>query len=406
MKKSLIIILSIITVVVIFAAGIWTGIWLAQPVVDTAMAPTDANEFALIQQAWNITRANYVDTTATQPQSLAYGSIDGMINSLGDTGHSTFLTPEQVKMANNLEQGNFEGVGIEVQFKNNNVIVVTPINGSPAQKAGIRSGDIILKVDGKPVTSVNEAVQLILGPAGTSVTLTIQSASGQIREVNLTRAKINFQIVSWRMIPETSIVHLKIDSFSKGATDQLDTALTSIKSQKASGIILDLRNNPGGLLDEAVGFTSRFLSSGNVLLEKDIKGQITPVPVIKSRITVTDLPMDVLINHGTASAAEIVAGALHDAGRAKLIGETTFGTGTVLEQFPLADGSAIMLAVREWLTPSGETIWHTGLSPDITVALAAGTSELTPDTEQGLTLDQIKASGDEQLLSALNILMQ
>jgi carboxyl-terminal processing protease len=404
MKKVLISVTSAVLLVVVFTVGIRVGISLVQPVDNTTIASTDANEFALIQQAWNLTRTHYVDTTATQPQSLAYGAISGMINSLGDTGHSIFLTPEQVKLANEQEQGQFEGVGIEVQLKDNKVTVLAPINGSPAQKAGIRSGDIILKVDGKPITDVTEAVQLILGPAGTPVTLTIQSASGQIRDVKVTRAKINIQTVSWRMLPDTGIAHLKINSFSRDATGQLDKALASIKSQKASGIILDLRDNPGGILDETVSVTSRFLESGNVLLEKDVKGQITPVPVTNSKVTVTDLPMIVLINQGTASAAEIVAGALHDGGRAKLIGQTTFGTGTVLEQFPLADGSAIRLAIREWLTPSGKTIWHTGLSPDIAVTLAAGAVELTPDTEKGLTLDQIKASGDDQLLRALSML--
>ena len=404
MKKVLISIASAILLIAVFAAGIWVGITLIQPANNKAIAPTEANEFALVQQAWNLTRDNYVDTSATQPQNLAYGAISGMINSLGDTGHSVFLTPEQVKLANEQEQGQFEGIGIEVQMKDNKVTVVAPINGSPAQKAGIRSGDIILKVDGKPISNVMEAVQSILGTAGTPVTLTIQSASGQTRDVKIIRAKISIQIVSWRMIPDTGIAHLKLNSFAKGATNQLDAALASIKSQEASGIIFDLRDNPGGLLDEAISVTSRFLESGNVLLVKDVKGQVTPVPVTSSNGIVTDLPMVVLINQGTASAAEIVAGALHDAGRAKLVGQTTFGTGTVLEQFPLADGSAIRLAIREWLTPSGKTIWHTGLSPDIAVALADGAVELTPDTEQGLTLDQIESSGDSQLLSALDML--
>ncbi len=148
---------------------------------------------------------------------------------------------------------------------------------------------------------------------------------------------------------------------------------------------------------------SRFLRGGNALLVRDAKGVTTPVPVM-SRVTVTDLPLVVLMNQGTASAAEIVAGAVHDAGRAKLVGETTFGTGTVLEQFSLSDGSALLLAIQEWLTPSGKTIWHAGLPPDELVPLATDATPLFPTSEQGLTLSQVKASGDQQLLRALSLL--
>ena len=260
--------------------GTRTGIWMDRRNTQAVMVPQDSvSEFQLIEQAWNITRDNYVDKTATQPQSLAYGSIEGMINSLGDTGHSTFLTPEELKQQNNFEQGQLEGIGIEVQEKDGNVVVVAPIENSPAQKAGLRSGDIILKVDGQPVKDIADAVQRILGPAGTSVTLTIQTSSGVTKDITLTRAKINVKSVTWRQLPGTTIVHLRLSSFAKGTASELDSALSAIKRQGATGIILDLRDNPGGLLDEAVAVASRFLKSGNVLLEKDAKGKITPVSV-------------------------------------------------------------------------------------------------------------------------------
>jgi carboxyl-terminal processing protease len=194
-----------------------------------------------------------------------------------------------------------------------------------------------------------------------------------------------------------------LSSFSKGAADQMDSALSAIKKQGATGIVFDLRDNPGGLLDEAVAVASRFIKSGNALLVKDAKGKITSMPVNRG-VAVTALPIVVLMNQGTASAAEIVAGALHDAGRARLVGETTFGTGTVLEQFSLSDGSALLLATEEWLTPSGQTIWHVGLTPDVAVALAADATPLFPGSEQGMTPDQLKSSGDQQLLSGLNLL--
>jgi carboxyl-terminal processing protease len=325
-----------------------------------------------------------------------------MVDSLGDTGHSTFLTPVEVQQENEAVQGQFQGVGLEVQEKNGSVVVVAPIDGSPAQKAGLHSGDTILQVDGKPVLNVNDAVTRIRGPAGTSVILTIQDSSGTTRPVTLVRATITLINVTWNKLPGTSIIHLRLASFASNVTGELDTALSAIKSQGASGIILDLRDNPGGLLDQAIGVTSRFTKSGNVLLEKDINGKITPVPAI-SGVTVTDLPMVVLVNQGTASAAEIVAGALQDGGRAKLIGETTFGTGTVLTEFSLSDGSAVVLAIQEWLTPSGNTIWHKGLTPDKMVSLATNVTPLYPEAERGLSQAQIQSSGDQQLLDALSL---
>lgn len=389
---------------IVFGLGTGTGMYIQRNNSQTLIVSKDSiPEFRLVEDAWNITRKNYVDRTATKPGTLAYGTIAGMINSLGDTGHSTFLTPEEVQQQNEFEQGKLQGIGVEVQEKNGKVVIIAPLDGSPAQKAGLRSGDIILKVNGQTVSTLGEAVKLILGPAGTSVNLTIQSPSGVSREVTLVRAVINLVSVTWHMLPGTSIVDLRISSFMKGTSTELDKALSAIKAQGASGIILDLRDNPGGLLEEAIGVSSRFIKTGNVLLEKNINGKITPVPVIQG-ISGTDLPMVVLVNQGTASAAEIVAGALEDAGRAKLIGETTFGTGTVLNQFKLPDGSALLLAVQEWLTPDGKTIWHVGLTPNKIVPLSTGVSPLLPETMQGLTPQQIKDSGDQQLLTAMNLL--
>ena len=332
---------------IVFAAGIWTGISIESNNTDTSVVSgNNTTEFELVNQAWNITEDNYVDKTATQPQHLAYGTIAGMVSSLGDTGHSTFLTPDEVKLENSDEQGQFGGVGIEVQAKGGKVVVVAPIEGSPAQKSGIHSGDVILKVDGQPVKNVLDASTRIRGSTGTSVTLTIQSSSGATRDIKLTRSKIKVESVTWGKLPDLNIVHLKISSFSEGTAIQLENALAAIKGANAAGIILDLRDNPGGILNEAVAVASSFMKSGNVLLVKDADGTTRPISVISST-AVTDLPMVVLINQGTASAAEIVAGALHDARASQAVGETTFGTGTVLNQFSLSDGSALLLAIEE-----------------------------------------------------------
>jgi carboxyl-terminal processing protease len=389
--------------VLIFGAGIWGGIFIDRTNSNViAVSPDQKVDFQLINQAWSLIHQNYVDQSAVKDQTLTYGAISGMVDSLGDTGHSIFRTPDQIKEDNIHIQGNYGGIGTTVGSKNGNVVIVAPMDGSPAQKAGLQSGDIIVSIDGQTITSVTDAVSHIRGPAGTSVTLTILESSGTTRTMTLVRAIITIVSVTWNILPGTSIAHLHLASFSTNATGELDTALAAIKAQGATGIILDLRDNPGGTLDQAVGVTSRFINSGNVMQERDINGKITVIPVVTG-VPVTTLPMVILVNEGTASAAEIVTGALGDAGRAKSIGETTFGTGTVMTQFPLSDGSALMLAIQEWLTPSGKTIWHTGLTPDTVVPLATGVAPLFPQAEKGLSQAQIQASGDQQLLDAIGM---
>jgi len=329
--------------------------------------PSDAeSNFRLMAEAWNTIQRVYVDRNAVKPQLMTYGAISGMVDALGDTGHSRFLTPEMLKQERNLATGRFEGIGAEVQMRNGQLVVVAPIDGSPAQKAGLKPGDIILKVDDQDVSGLplDQAVNRILGPAGTRVKLTILNLkTTTTKDITLTRASVTVQSVTWHLLPGTTAAHLRIAIFSKGVAENLRKALLTAEKEGAAGLILDLRNNPGGLYDEAISAASQLLSSGNVLLEKNALGKIKPVPV-RSGGVATSLPLVVLINGGTSSGAEIVAGAFQDAHRAKLVGEKTFGTGTVLETFSLSDGSAMMLAIEEWLTPAGHVIWHQGISPD------------------------------------------
>ncbi len=371
--------------------------------------PPDAEpNFKLMAEAWNTIQRVYVDRNAVKPKLMTYGAISGMVNALGDTGHSRFLTPEMLKQERHLTKGELEGIGAEVQMKNGQLVIVAPIDGSPAQKARLKPGDIILKVDEKEVTGLplDQAVALILGPAGTPVRLTIlDPETRQTKDIALIRARITLQNVTWRQLPGTKVAHLRIVTFSNGVTGELRKALFTIQKEGVTGLILDLRNNPGGLYDEAVSTASQFLRSGNVLLEKNALGKTTTVPV-RPEGAATALPLVVLINGGTSSGAEIVAGALQDADRAKLVGQKTFGTGTVLQAFPLSDGSALMLAIEEWLTPAGRVIWHQGISPDFVVPLPPEVTPLLPVTERELTAEKLMESGDVQLLRALDLLIQ
>ena len=362
-------------------------------------------DLKLLSDAWNTIQSEYVGRDQIQPKDLTYGAIAGMVDALGDTGHSTFLTPEMVKELRSVERGEFKGIGIEIQMKDGRVVVVAPIDGSPAQRAGVKAGDVILKVSNQDVSDwpLSRVVDRIAGRAGTKVNLTLQDPrNGLTRQVTVVRASIHLQQVTWEKLPGTTLVHLRLATFDAGVSKDLKKALTDILREDVSGLVLDLRDNPGGLLEEAVNVASQFLASGNVLLGKDVKGDTEPVPVQKGGMA-THMPMVVLVNEGSASAAEIVAGALQDSRRSQIVGETTFGTGTVLEEFKLPDGSALLLAVEEWLTPSGRSFWHKGISPDFTVRLPADVNPMFPAGERDLDAAQLQASEDRQLLAAMKL---
>jgi len=390
---------------ILLALSLGAGLgWMAS--MGCTVARKKGPDFALMAEAWNLMDKEYVDRAALKPSELTYGAISGMVEALGDTEHSTFLTPEMVRNLKNSERGEFKGIGVEIQEKEGRPVVVAPFDGSPAQKAGVRAGDIIVKVFDEDITDwpLDKVVEKITGPTGTPVNLTIRDPhSGHTRRLTLVRADIKVREVTWQLLPGTTAAHLRLAGFDAGAARDLKKALAELRQKGAKGIILDLRNNPGGFLDEAVSVASQFLPSGNVLLVKDSKGRVKPLEAEKGAVC-PDLPLVVLINSGSASAAEIVAGALRDNHRATLVGEKTFGTGTVLGQFRLSDGSALLLAIEEWLTPNGESFWHKGLQPQEIVPLPDEADPLLPSNERDMTAAQLQASQDKQLLRAVDLL--
>jgi len=404
--------LIIMAIPVALVVGLIAGKLLDQysrlPLVSTANHTTDPTppNYSLIRDAWNTINRVYVDRAAIKSTPLTYGAISGMVDALGDTGHSTFLTPDMVRQERTLTNGAYVGVGMDIQMKNGRVTIVTPFDGSPAQKAGLHSGDVILKVNGENVASLplQQVVQHIVGEIGTPVTLTIfEPTSGHISDITMKRAKITLHNVSWHRIPGTTFGDVRISEFSEGVTRDLQAALDQIRAAGLNGIILDLRNSPGGVLNEAIGVASQFLSSGKVLLMRNAAGRTTPGNVRPGGVA-TRTPMVVLINEGTASASEIVAGALQDAHRAELIGQTTFGTGTVLSQFPMPDGSALLLATEEWLTPSGRTIWHKGIKPDDLVTVSPNVELIGPTILGTLDASAVANTTDTQFSAALRVL--
>jgi len=370
---------------------------------DESDAPQD---FDVFWQAWTIVQEHFIDRDVLDSKELTYGAVEGLVRALGDEGHTSFLTPSELEQQQTSMSGSFSGIGAQLGVKDGLPLIVAPFDGSPAAEAGIKAGDIILGVDGEDVTSLslNEVVDLVRGPKGTEVVLTIlrEGEEGTL-EIKIIRDDIKVSAVSWTMVPGTNVAFLRLNQFSASARDEIIEALKAIKAAGAEGLVLDIRNNPGGLLTQAVSVTSQFLKSGNVLQQENADGRRRAYRVERGGVA-TEIPMVVLINPGSASSSEILAGAIQDQERGQLIGETTFGTGTVLQTFALDDGSALLLGTSQWLTANGRLIRKQGITPDIEVEIARDGEFLTPALVKELTAEEVAASGDAQLLAGLDAL--
>jgi carboxyl-terminal processing protease len=389
-----------------FGAGV--GIGRAVPDVTTGAAAASPSgsgaELALIKEAWDTIHQNYVDAKDLDDQTLAYGAINGLTNAVGDTGHTSFMTPEEREVSESALSGSYVGIGAEMDTTSDGLpIVVGVFRGSPADGAGLHSGDIVIAVDGKETagSDLDTVISWVRGEAGTSVTLTVTAgANGRERTLTIVRADVQIQPVSWAMATGTKTAVIRLEQFSQGASAALIAAFKAAKADGAERLVLDLRGNPGGYVGEAVAVASQFLASGTVYVERNAKGVEKPSPVTPGGVA-TNLPLVVLVDHGTASASEIVAGAIQDAGRAKVVGVTTFGTGTVLGEFPLSDGSALRIGTVEWLTPKGRVIWHAGIAPDVVVDRTDTIKPVVPDDLRSMSAAQVTQMTDPQLKKAL-----
>jgi carboxyl-terminal processing protease len=364
------------------------------------LSKEDQESVALYAEALDTVTENYVDQKNIDPKKETYGAIEGMLETLGDDGHTRFLTPEEREQNDQSLSGTYVGIGVQLEEKKGEVVVAAPIDGSPAEEAGISSDDVLLAVDGKSVRGdeVSEVVEKVKGPEGTSVELTVRH-EGERRTYDLQRAEIDSPVASWALIPGTNVALVLLSSFSDDSARELQNAFEEAQAAGARRFILDLRNNPGGRLDQAVEMAGYFLEPESIVyIRKEASGKREEVTV-ESDPESTQAPLAVLVDGGSASSAEILAGALRDNDRAPVLGETTFGTGTVLSEFVLRDGSSILLGVAEWLTPNGDFIRNTGITPDVKVPLPEGTEPLTPDDARDLSRDEILKK-DAQLRKA------
>ena len=396
------------TLILIAFAGGWFG---NQYYNNSFALGTQSQSYAnLFQQAWSIVDQHYVDRKAVDYKQMSYQAIQAMLAVLNDKGHTRFLSPSDVQSENQQLSGTFTGIGIYLRQdpQTKQVIITSPIPGSPAEKAGFKHGDIILAVNG--VSTVGKDIPgistLIQGKAGTAVDITVQRPpTNQKLTIHVLRAEIKVPNVLMHYIAQDHIADIQMVQFADGVSSQLRDDITQAKKDGATKIVLDLRENPGGYLSEAISTASEFIPKGNVLLEQNSTGTRTPYAVNGQTVDTTD-PIVVLVNGDTASAAEIVSGALQDNHRAIIIGEKTYGTGTVLQEYSLSDGSAILLGTAEWLTPNGQFIRGQGITPNMTVKLNSNITPLSPTDENAsnMTLQQILSSGDTQLVAAIQYL--
>ena len=400
----------IIAVIVIVFTSLGIGILIGASgfgiMAGSPPSDVEPDNFSVFWQAWDTVHKNFVDQDALDDQMLTYGAIRGMVQSLGDEGHTSFLTPEERERQTTELSGTFSGIGAQLGVRDQLPVIVAPFDGSPADQAGVKAGDIILEVDGEDVTSLplNDIVAKIRGPEGTEVTLSLlRPDENRSVEVTITRGEIKVPAASWAMIPGTTVALIRLSQFTANAEANIVASLEEAEAAGATAMVLDVRNNPGGLLEQAVNVTSQFLSDGDVLLEEDANGN-RKAYAVKAGGKGTELPMVVLINGGSASSSEILAGAMQDHERAQLVGQTTFGTGTVLQPFILEDGSALLLGTRQWLTPEGRLIRKQGISPDYEVELPIEADLLTPEEIEQLDETEVAASEDTQLLKALELL--
>ncbi|MFH1129491.1 MAG: S41 family peptidase [Patescibacteria group bacterium] len=376
-RKHIKIIVTVVVVVILFAGGFFIGkqssnnsSTSSQIFFNRELGKPAPMDFSPFWQALKVLEDKYVNSDKIDYQNLLYGAIEGMTNSLGDD-YTVFMKPEKTDsfMQSVSGKDSFEGVGMELGLKEKVLTVVAPLEGTPAFKAGIKAGDKILKIDDKTTEGMQteEAVGLIRGKKGTTVVLSIIRSGFQEPKIfSLVRDNIEIPVMRWEM-RDNDIAYIKIYQFTSNLPDKFKDAVSGLLKNNAKKIIIDLRNNPGGYLETAVDIVSWFNPKGSVVLKEEFKNGEGDEYVSRGYSAIADLPVVVLVNKGSASASEIMAGALRDIRGIKLVGEITFGKGSVQTVEKFRDGSSLKVTIAKWLTPSGVSINEEGLKPDFEI---------------------------------------
>ena len=341
-------------------------------------------------ETWEAIKTNFVYKNKLSDRDMFYGSLKGLAASTEDP-YTVFMTPEETKEFVDDMAGTFEGIGAEVGMRKDALTIIAPLAGMPAEKAGLKAGDKLYAIDGESALglTVDEAVKKIRGPKGTSVTLTIiRKGETAPQEIKIERGIISIKSIETTFRPDGLAV-IKVSNFNDDTEFAFKNAVSEVLNKKAKGIILDLRNNPGGYLDTAIKMASEWVEDGPIVLEQSAEGRRREYNA-EGPARLANLPTIVLINTGSASASEIVAGALRDYKKATLVGEPTFGKGSVQQIKDLSDGSSLKITVATWMTPEGDYINEKGLEPQV---------------KSELTIEDVEADRDPQLQKAVNLLL-
>jgi len=366
-KIIIAVVLAFSVITASYAAGFGTHWWLNRD----SPTPEEADQFTVFWEAWHLLEKDFYGQLPTA-QQMTYGAIRGALATLNDP-YTIFVEPKLRRLERDDLRGSFGGIGAWVSKHEDGAIVLKPMEDKPAQRAGILEGDIVIRVDGQEITldmSLEDVILLIRGPVGSVVKLTIsRTGTPEPLVFEIIREKVETPTVNWRLLDEgQGLGYVSISLFTERTNKELEAALKDLKAQGATRLIVDLRNNSGGLLETSIDVASQFLSNGVVLYEQRRDQEEKSYPVRRGG-KATDIPLVVLVNAGTASASEIVAGALQDSGRGILIGESTFGKGSVQLVYDLSDQSSLHVTVAHWFTPNRHEITGNGLVPDVVVPL-------------------------------------
>lgn len=379
-----------------FYVGYKRGVVAGTNVVVTGVVNGDSKvkdaDFNLFWEAWQKLRENHIDSDSVSNQDLIYGAIQGLAGSFGDP-HTAFFPPIEAKKFEQDVAGNFGGIGAEIGFDANGALsVIAPLKNSPAERAGIRTGDFISAIDSHDTLgmSVDEAVSYIRGTIGTAVVLSLyREGWAQPRDIRIARENIEVPTLDISFKEDGSVAYIQLYSFNENAFPAFSKAARDAVDKGVKGVILDLRNNPGGYLDVAIRLAGLFIENGKTVVSERFKDGTSEPFVAEGTGLLKNLPLVILINGGSASASEILAGALRDVRGVKLVGEKSYGKGTVQEIKHLSDASTIKITIARWVMPAGGILDKVGLEPDYVVEL---------------TDEDIKTKKDVQLQKALEVL--